>query len=590
MNQFHFLRPDWFWLLPILMLLLVWLWRQQLRSRSWQAVCDPQLLPYLLLGRSQRRRNWPLYLILLALLLTVTALAGPVWERQPQPLFRQQSALVLLYDLSASMLAEDLKPNRLTRARLKIADILRQRREGQTALVVFAGDAFTVTPLTDDSKTIAALLDSLEPGLMPVFGSRPELAIARGRQLLQQAGLAEGDLLLVTDEDQPESAMAAAEELRRSGYRLSILGVGTKEGAPIPLQGGFFKDDSGQVVLPQLQPSALQQLAQAGGGSYQTIRVDELDIQQLLNKPLREKLESERQRSEQFGDRWREDGVWLLWPLALLASCAFRRGWLTVVILCSLLPVPAQALDWQQLWQRSDQQAARAFAEEDYTAAAERFEDNRWQASSRYRNGQYAEAAELLQSAESADDYYNLGNALAKTGRLAEALGAYEEALQLNPEDQDALANKQIVEEALKQQQQSQSQQTGEDTQQGDSDSEQDGEKQQQTPGQGQGEPPEGEQQQRQKAESTESPPAEQAEQQQKAADAQPGESEEAQSLEQPETTARAETDAEPLSEDERASQQWLQRIPDDPGGLLRRKFLYQYRQRERRKESDKQW
>ncbi|MDH3960878.1 MAG: hypothetical protein OET55_06360, partial [Desulfuromonadales bacterium] len=94
MNQFHFLRPDWFWLLLPAALLLVWLWRQQLRSRNWQAVCDPQLLPYLLLGRSQRRRNWPLHLIMIALLLAIIALAGPTWERLPQPLFRQNSALV----------------------------------------------------------------------------------------------------------------------------------------------------------------------------------------------------------------------------------------------------------------------------------------------------------------------------------------------------------------------------------------------------------------------------------------------------------------------------------------------------------------
>lgn len=245
MNEFHFLRPDWFWLLPPLALLLFWLWRHQLRSRSWQAVCDSQLLPYLLLGRSQRRRNWPLHLILLSLLLTVIALAGPTWERLPQPLFRQHSALVILFDLSASMNVADLKPSRLIRAQLKIDDILSQRREGQTALVVFAGDAFTVTPLTDDSRTIAALLDSLEPGLMPTFGSRPELAIKQGRRLLQQAGLAKGDLLLITDDDQPETAMAEATQLHQDGYRLSVLGVGTKAGAPIPLaDGGFFKDSA----------------------------------------------------------------------------------------------------------------------------------------------------------------------------------------------------------------------------------------------------------------------------------------------------------------------------------------------------------
>ncbi len=606
MSQFHFLRPDWFWLLLPLALLLFWLWRQQLRSRSWQAVCDPQLLPHLLLGRSQRRRNWPLHLVLVALLLAITALAGPTWERLPQPLFRQHSALVILLDLSASMNATDLKPNRLVRAQLKIADILRQRREGQTALVVFAGDAFTVTPLTDDGKTIAALLDSLEPGLMPTLGSRPELAIKQGRRLLQQAGLADGDLLLVTDDDQPEAAMPEAAQLRQDGYRLSVLGVGTETGAPIPLSnGGFYKDAAGQVVLPRLIPATLQQLAQAGGGSYQTIRVDDRDFQALLAGSLREKLEAKQEQSDQIGDQWREAGVWLLWPLVLLTACAFRRGWLTVIIFCTLMTQPAQAFDWQQLWQRSDQRGAQAFNQEDYATAAQQFEDPRWQASAHYRNGQYTEAAKLLEQPENAHDWYNQGNALAKSGRLPEALTAYRKALKLKPQDQDALTNKQLVEEALEEQQQeSSSQGDGESSPQEGESSPKDGES---SPGEegtsdssGENQPPATETSQN----NDESSSPEQAQEESEATASEPNEQEPQTAESQSSAEARGEEprekqeSAEPaesmddqvLSEEERASQQWLQRIPDDPGGLLRRKFLYQYRQREGRQTSDKPW
>jgi Ca-activated chloride channel family protein len=611
MNEFHFLRPDWFWLLIPLALLLFWLWRQQLHSRSWQAVCDSQLLPYLLLGRSQRRRNWPLHFILLALLLAILALAGPTWERLPQPLFRQHSALVILLDLSASMNSADLKPSRLVRAQLKIADILKQRREGQTALVVFAGDAFTVTPLTDDGKTTAALLDSLEPGLMPTFGSRPGLAIQQGRKLLLQAGLAQGDLLLVTDDDEPEEAVAEASQLQKDGYRLSVLGVGTEAGAPIPLpDGGFFKDATGQVVLPRLKTAALRQLAEAGGGTYQTIRVDDRDFQTLLAGSLQDKLETERQQSDQLGDRWQEAGVWLLWPLVLLVACAFRRGWLTMIVLCGFMTQPAQAFDWHQLWQRSDQQGAQTFADEDYANAAQQFNDPRWQASALYRDGKYAEAAKLLEEAENADDWYNQGNALAKQGDLSKALNAYDKALKLNPQDQDALHNKQLVEEALKQQQQEQ-QSSGD----GES-SEEDGESSQQ---EGDSSPQEGDSSKQQESDSNASqedqPSSSDSSQQQEQEDAQSSDSEskeaESDQQEQQETesqsaeaaknqeseaqeneaqSATENSDEQPTSEEQRASQQWLQRIPDDPGGLLRRKFLYQYRRRDGRQTSDKPW
>lgn len=607
MSQFHFLRPDWFWLLLPLALLLIWLWQQQLRSRSWQAVCDQQLLPYLLLGRSQRRRNWPLHLIMIALLLAIIALAGPTWERLPQPLFRQNSALVILFDLSASMNAADLKPNRLVRAQLKVTDILRQRREGQTALVVFAGDAFTVTPLTDDSKTIAALLDSLEPALMPVFGSRPDLAIKQGRRLLQQAGLATGDLLLITDDDQPDKALDVAARLHQEGYRLSVLGIGTEAGAPIPLEdGGFFKDNNGQVVLPRLNPTALRQLAQAGGGLYQTNRVGNQDLELLLANSLQDKLEIDPQQSDQLGDQWKEAGVWLLWPLLFLTACAFRRGWLTVFIFCTLLTQPAQAFNWQQLWQRSDQKGAQAFAEKDFSNAAKQFQDPRWQAAAQYRNGNYTEAARLLKQSESADDWYNRGNALARNGQLTEAISAYDEALKINPQDQDALANKHLVEDALEQQQQS-SPENNDPLSQRDKTSSDKSESSPQVSDSSSQESTSGSEQKdtHDEADSSQdkkgsSSPT----QEEESADPDSIETEEpgqpgkdAQTAEQdPQKAEQAFADAaEPIhdqtsTEEQRATQQWLQRIPDDPGGLLRRKFLYQYRQRQERQMSDKPW
>ena len=608
MSEFHFLRPDWFWLLLPLTLLLFWLWRQQLHSRSWQVVCDSKLIPYLLLGHSQRRRNWPLHLIFLALLLAVTSLAGPTWEKLPQPLFRQHSALVILLDLSISMNSADLKPSRLVRAQMKITDILQQRREGQTALVVFAGDAFVVTPLTDDGKTIASLLDSLEPELMPTFGSRPGLAIEQGHQLLQQAGLVQGDLLLVTDDDEPEAAMEEAAQIKKDGYQLSVLGVGTEAGAPIPLpNGGYFKDAAGQVVLPRLNQPALQALAQAGGGNYQVIRVDDQDLQALLAGTLHERLEAEQQQSNQLGDRWKEAGVWLLWPLVLLTACAFRRGWLTMIVLCGFMTQPAEAFDWQQLWQRSDQRGAQTFAEEDYATAAQQFKDSRWQASALYRAGQYAEAAKLLKNAESADDWYNQGNALAKQGDLPKALNAYDEALKLSPQDEDTVHNKQLVEEALKQQEQ-QSSKDGELPEEDSESSQQDGDASEQDSDTSQPQEaapnslqenqqsnPDSSQQQEQKdlqSRDQKSTDAE-SEQQEQEADFQSAEDVEEQKDEGQENKVQSSAehiDKQQTSEEQRASQQWLQRIPDDPGGLLRRKFLYQYRQREGQQMSDKPW
>ncbi len=634
MSSFHFLRPEWFWALLPLCLLLFWIARRQLRSRSWQAVCDPELLPHLLLGRSVRRANWPLWLLLLGLLLAVIALAGPVWQRQPQPLFRQQSALVILFDLSRSMQVADLKPSRFLRARLKLEDLLRQRKEGQTALIVFAADAFTVTPLTEDRHTIEALLKSLDPEMMPAQGSDPARAITLGQELLQQAGLKSGRLLLVTDEDRPESALEAARGLAALGFELEVLGVGSAEGAPIPQPGGgFFKDAQGNLVLPQLNQPGLQALATAGGGNYQTLRIDDGDLRALLaglddhRLDHLDQTESADQSSSVTGDLWLEEGIWLLWPLVLLAALAFRRGWLLVLCLMLLVPPSAEALSWNELWRTPDQQASQAFAQQDYSTAAGQFENPRWKASALYRAGDFAAAAELpadsLADAQSADDWYNQGNALAKKGDLSTALKAYQQALKLEPEHADARINKGLVEKALQDQQQqdqkdqpkkqdsqqgekneqgdrqtqadkgdnkSQNQQTSKDTQQ-----DQDNKSAQPDPSDSAADKPQESKPAAQSSsdEDKKAPPSETAKdaQAQKADNAadQPADP----SAEQSEGQASAATETvvpPPETAEQRESRLLLQQIPDDPGGLLRRKFLYQYRQRGQQRETDRSW
>lgn len=627
MSDFHFLRPVWLLALPPLLMLLVWLWRRQLRSRSWQAVCDPELLPHLLLGRSRRRANWPLWLLLGGGLLAVLALAGPAWRKQPQPLFRQQSALVVLLDLSNSMNAGDLKPSRLERARLKVEDLLRQRREGQTALIAFAGDAFVVTPLTDDTNTIRALLQSLDPALMPVQGSEPQRGVALGIQLLQQAGLRRGRLLLITDEDRPERLTTAARDVHQQGFELAVLGVGTPDGAPVPLaEGGFLKDDRGDLVLPKLDEPGLQKLAAAGGGAYRRLSIDDGDLQGLLGGLEQHRLDRAEAARGKTGQRWREEGVWLLWPLVLLGALAFRRGWLLVLALVLLQPLPAQAFSWQDLWQRPDQQASAAFAAGEYQQAGKLFEDPRWRASALFRDGRYQEAAEALEAPQSADDWYNRGNALAHGGQLPLALQAYAKALELQPEHADARYNRDLVQQALEQQQNPPQPQGEGDQQQSDGkeprtdgQQRQSGNDRQQPDGQQpdgeQGEKPQGAQ---------DSPPS----------PTEPGESGAGQSVEdrlqpppsslqprdpegqeaaeansgappaqEPAQAASSEQDGRPPSggmaagaaEDSaddlpEADRQWLRRIPDDPGGLLRRKFLYQYRQRGRQLETDRPW
>jgi Ca-activated chloride channel family protein len=225
--EFHWLRPEWLFAIPLIVVIAVLLARGKLGSGNWQSVIDPALMPFVLSRDPGRGTDYRWWLMGIGGVIALTALAGPAWQRIEQPVFRAEQALVLALDLSRSMDAQDVAPSRLRRAKLKILDMLDRRESGQTALLVYSANAFTVTPLTNDNDTIAALVNSLGTDIMPSRGSYPEVAIAKGRQLLDQASAGFGEVLLITDGGSSPAAEAAARELKSAGYSLSILGVGT---------------------------------------------------------------------------------------------------------------------------------------------------------------------------------------------------------------------------------------------------------------------------------------------------------------------------------------------------------------------------
>lgn len=631
LSEFHFLRP--WWLLALLGLAgIVWLLaRRQSGAGDWAEYCDEALMPYVLIGSASRQSRLPLWLAGLTGFIAILALAGPAWERLPTPVFRNLSAMVIVLDLSWAMEANDLKPNRLERARFKIDDLLRARKDGQTALLAYAGDAFVVTPLTDDAATISAQLTALSPSIMPVQGTRMDLGLAAAGRLLQQAGQKTGDVLVVTAGEDVASATAAASQLKSEGYRVSLIGVGSREGAPVPLaEGGFLKNEEGKMRLSRLDIKALWDLAQAGGGVYRTLDAGSADTDAVLEFVDRRAEADQPSGQDVHVDQWRDGGIWLLPLLIPLAAMGFRRGWLGLMVLAVLAPVPqpAEALEWADLWKTPDQQAQRTLQSGDAKAAAERFVDPGWKAAAEYKAGEYVEAAKRLEAIDTPLAQYNRGNALAQQGQLEAALKAYDRALQLNPGHEDAQYNRKLVEDALKKQQeqpqkqdQSESSKDGEQGQQSKQDQQkQDGQKKPAESQDQKSEPSQAEQdkdqagnkadEEKSAGENNESKdPAQASESQsgageddpkrqapESAGQEKPAEQESAQQetpaeQAQPEEQATKDTKdkpaaaaaqgPEPQSESDQAEAQWLRRIPDDPGGLLKRKFSYQYRLRQ---------
>lgn len=593
--EFHFIRPYWLLAgLPFLAIMVLML-RNKLAQGNWSAVCDAALLPYLLQEKPVNQSRWPLTAGAVAALLVIIALAGPSWERLPSPVFRNDSALVIVLDLSRSMDAADIKPSRLIMARYKIADMLKQRKDGQTALLVYAGDAFTVTPLTDDTETIDSQLSALNTDIMPSQGSNTVSALDKAVELFKQAGLQKGQILLVTDGVDVDKTLPAVKLLDK--HQLSILGVGTDDGAPVALpEGGFLKDGQGTIVVPKLNSPELSKLAQAGNGIYQTITTDDTDIQTIqatLDRPVKQ---SGKENNNLLLDQWADKGPWLLLLVLPLAALTFRKGLLCFALLLILpLPKNSYALGWQDLWQTKDQQAQQAYKKQDYAKAAETFANPDWKAAAHYKAGEYDKALESLNSSKSASSAYNQGNALAKAGQLEEAIKAYDKALAMNPNNSDAKHNKAVVEKELEKQEQKKQDQKKDEKQQakGDSEKNKEGEKpeksDEQNPDQNKNEEKPEQKPERKPSDQQQS---EENQQQDKAEEKKP-EASKSQQAEQGKDEAnqqdKEQIPATPeLSDEQRqANEQWLKRIPDDPAGLLKRKFKYQYGQRGRQTTGD---
>ena len=569
LQEFHFLRPLWLLALIPASLFFIAMWRINSVVIAWDKAIDKSLLPYLLDRSKNAAQRTPLLLLVTAWVLATLALAGPVWEKLPQPVQQREDALVIVLDLSLSMFAPDHNPTRLDLGKRKLRDILALREEGQTALVVYAGDAHTVTPLTDDVVTIDALVPSLSPNIMPLFGSNPMAAIDMATGLLDDIEASDGRILLMTDGISDfDQELLITEQLQATDYELLIMGIGTEEGAPIRTSdGSFLTDANGAMVIPTLNRNVLQSLANRVGGRYHDIQLSDADLAYLLTTDIFD--DPQLSEVEEEFDVWYETGPWLLLLVLPLAALSFRRGWLFsfTLLTCAglMLPSqPAQAWEWRDLWQTRDQQAAEAFEAEQHELAAALFDSSDWQGAASYRSQNYEAAIAAFSANDSPEAHYNRGNALALAGNYAEAIAAYDLTLGVEPEHSDAIHNREIIEELLEQQQSEEGEQQDGENQ--DSQSEQNSQQQSE------------QQDQNSEQQDQESQEGNEDQQQQEQQNQPPEEQEESESNSEQNTPSESSNEE---FEEQQALEQWLRRIEDDPGELLRRKFRYQYRQRQ---------
>ena len=573
MMALHFIRPELLWLLPVVLPLILLAWRKQSSGGDWAKAIDSELLPHLVASEgssgSRLRQLW-----WLALPLLVFGASGPSLERTELPVFEKSDALVIVLDLSRSMWATDTQPSRIRRARQKVMDVLDLRSEGVTGMVVFAGDAHVVTPLTDDTRTIENLLSALAPDIMPLPGSNATEALGLAASLLETSGLTNGSVLLITDGLPKLSTSQVSDLLKPVGAALSILIVGTETGAPIPLpDGGFLRDDSDQIVIPAVDKRMIQQIASNLDARSASVSVDSSDLTYLLSGT--ESSMTSDDSLERKTDTWVDLGYWLAIAAALLLLPLFRRGALSALVFAVLLTDadPAQANPLENFWSTPDQKGASALADGDPALAATLFEAPEWRGTAQYEAGNFKSSSTEFGKLESTDSLYNRGNALALAGDLKAAIKSYDESLALSPERQDAITNRELVKSLLEQQEQ---EQQGNDQDSDSDQSDQDGESQDSESESAQQEQDSQSESQEGDSEPSDQQPSDQESQQngdaEMAEDLSPSDLEEATQ----EQLARFDE----ALEEQQALEQWLRRVPDDPGGLLRRKFRYQTIQR----------
>ncbi|RJQ66384.1 MAG: VWA domain-containing protein [Desulfobacteraceae bacterium] len=459
------------WALPLLV--LAYLYGRRKRRRVLREFADERALGLLVPPSLTARRRLRSLLVLAAALLLVIAMAGPQYGFEWREIERRGVDLVVALDCSRSMLAEDIAPNRLARAKHEIIDLLGMLQGDRVALVAFSGSAFLQCPLTLDYAAFDLFLNVLTPDYLPLGGTDLIAAVQTAITAFDPRSGADKAIILITDGEHTGRGdpQEAAEAARTAGIKIFSVGVGSAEGVPVPsAQGGFKKDRGGQIVLTRTDEALLTRMAMATGGTYVRSVAGDMDLDVIYRDRIRGGME---QATLESGRRqvWADHYQWpLLLALVLLMTALVvpeAKKPLTTLMLGLAVLIPSGPSQAGPL-----HEGYRAYHQGHYDEALGKFIEGQLRdpenpellynlGNAYYKTGEYEAARAHYSQAlsEAAADLkarllYNMGNASYRLGSLGEAVQNYKAALQLAPDDVQARENLAFVEKQLQQQQQ----------------------------------------------------------------------------------------------------------------------------------------
>ncbi|MEN8249094.1 MAG: VWA domain-containing protein [Bacteroidota bacterium] len=445
-ETFHFLRPIFLWLLiPAFLSLVLGLIsvREQIK---WKKFIAPHLRPFVIKKGSEAKKRWLHIFLFLFLAVAILGASGPVWEEIEVPGKKLETPVVIALDLSQSMMADDIQPSRLERAKFKILDLLEANPGARVALIGFAGSAHTIVPLSHDYKIIRSHLEGLLPRIMPIQGTDLESALILADTLFSVTN-APGTLILITDDFDDNTFDLLQKQATGSTTKFEIIPVNTPGGATVPAfwGRGTLKGPDKKPVHSKLNTPVLQKLNSLGNVNVNQLTLDNSDMEQLA-KTISASLEFT-DADEKKEDDWQDNGILLAIPLALLTLLWFRKGLVLYSILIVFTLTGCQSGEFRNLWFTPDYQAQQLYNEGKFLEAAETYKDPLHKGVAYFKAGNYEAAIAAFEEDTTAMGAYNLGLAHYKNGDFVSAEMAFVEAVELNPDFGDAKKNQQLMEQ-----------------------------------------------------------------------------------------------------------------------------------------------
>lgn len=441
-QEFHFLRPQLLWLLLLAFMSLIIALAGLREKVRWKDVIAPHLRPFMIKKGSERIKKWMHLALFVCVSLAIIGASGPTWRKIEEPEKILETPLVILLDLSQSMMAQDIQPNRLERAKFKIQDFLEAKPGARTALIGFAGTAHTIVPLTRDYKIIKSHIKTLSPAVMPFPGSDLEKALVLA-DTITSGSKAPGNILLISDDFTETSFVQIQNFVISTNNKVVILPINTISGANIPSgrQNQLVKDSRGQIIRSSLDKKIIDKIGSLEKVSISPLTLDKSDME-LLAKNISDHLEFKEEPDEKENN-WRDEGLWLVIPLALIVLIWFRKGWVIYsLLLWVTLSSCSEESKFIDLWESKDYRAQQHYDKKQFTEAGELFTDPLYKGVAWYKSGNFEKAIAEFEKDTTAMGAYNLGLAYYQNGDYAAAAMAFGKASELDPDLEAAQQNK----------------------------------------------------------------------------------------------------------------------------------------------------